>query len=315
MYAVVLYSIMQVGFCTAFEITQTVIDAGLTITQSGEWILAESVTVRGSVGITIQADDVVLNLNGNAMQGQGAADCGIVIEADNCSIRDGALEGFGVEAIQVYNASRAYIYNLSIFNSCSGIQIRNSSDVDVKKITIKDLGDTAISINNSSYISVAVCFIKDIGNKGIVISDDSSSVLLHTVYVDRCQATGLIIDARDVHLFSVSVQFGGADGIVINGNSVTCEGVISAFNKGSGIVMEGTNTLLRNCMASHNESDGIICKDGAQRAVIFAGRYAANGRIGINNQGAVDNTASYAQVYDNRQRNLYHIMNTAAIGS
>jgi hypothetical protein len=65
-------------------------------------------------------------------------------------------------------------------------------------------------------------------------------------------------------------------------------------------------------MAGRNGGDGVTLGENSESVSILVGMYAANGQIGINNQGSSTNEISYAQVYGNLKRNLYRMVQTVA---
>src|SRR5579871_2717400 len=90
---------MYVVSSVASEINQAMVDAGLVITQPGSWTLSESVTVQNA-GITVQADNVKLDLQGNTIQAVGDVGTGIAVSSgvNNCAIQNGSLAGFSAAA-------------------------------------------------------------------------------------------------------------------------------------------------------------------------------------------------------------------------
>jgi hypothetical protein len=312
MYAFFLYSMMPVAACFAYEINQAAIDAGLIITQPGTWVLTESVVVQGASGITIQADDVIVDLQGNALRAAENADYGIVVTAQNCSILNGLLEDFNIAAILVDTVSGLHLSKISIAQSYDGVQLKNSSDVELQQIDCDGITDTALVITDCDYTTITACYIKNVGSAGVIIQGQSFGTSLEGVFFDTGQNKGLVINSDNVQLIRVSVQSCGSDGIVINGNNNSCDSVSSKDNGGSGFVINGKNTFLRNCMAGRNGGDGVTLGENSESVSILVGMYAANGQIGINNQGSSTNEISYAQVYGNLKRNLYRMVQTVA---
>ena len=81
--------------------TQDMVQHGLRITQSGEWTLSESITVSQGNGITVVAHGVVLDLNGYTVRAVQEATVGISVEANDCLIKNGTIEGFSGSGILI----------------------------------------------------------------------------------------------------------------------------------------------------------------------------------------------------------------------
>ncbi len=305
-------SVMYVSVCAnSFEINQAVLDAGLIISQAGEWKLTESVVLHGLHDIKVQVDDVVIDLHGYTIQAGEDASRGITVQRHNCIIKNGVLSGFTGEALYICDASAVRIEHLSIDNSLHGVQIVNSSDVELEQVEIKVVSN-GLSVTESQYVSVQNCVLEDIECIGILIQGKSEGILLEMIRIESCDSTGILINSDDLQLIRIWVQHGSGDGVIVNGNGVFCESVASAYNAGSGFILGGANSVLRTCAAHNNEGDGVTLTSNAQNNSLILGIYASNGLIGINNNGASTNKVLYAKVYENMQRNMYHISNSLA---
>lgn len=292
----------------AFSIDQSLVDKGLTITQSGDWILHESVTLSNA--IIIKADNVTLNLNGHTIQGTDDAPCGIVCEGNECSIKNGSCTGFVEAALSLNNSSGITVSQLLIAYSAIGVRVANASSVELKQIELEDIGDVAIHVQDSEYVSIVSNSIKNITGSGLIIQGHCDCCLVGGLRIDGCTKNGLLIEADNVQCIHISVQQCGHDGIVISGNNVLCNAVVSTHNQGSGFVLRGNDCVMRNCSAGYNRDDGIMLDARTTNISILVGMYILNGKTGINNKGATTNKALYAQVYQNKQKELYRIINS-----
>lgn len=295
----------------AFEINQAAINAGLTIVESGEWKLIESVLLQETGGIKINADNVVIDLQGYTIYGSENILQGIDLQTRNCTIKNGTLSGFSGPALHILNASMIRLQNLSIEHSLHGIQIFNSSDIELDDLNIHDVNN-GVCILESKYISVYNCVIKDVVEVAMLINAKSTAIFLNMVRISTCGGDGMIIAADYAQLIKIWIQKGKKNGIILDGNKIFCDSVVSAYNDGSGIILNGSDSVLRTCAAHNNRGDGITLSSNAENNSLILGTYALNGLIGINNQGFINNSASCVQVYENGQRNMYHITNNMA---
>jgi hypothetical protein len=90
-------TLATVLFAPALAGAATVIDhVPYTITAPGEYVLQSNLTANQTVGITVQAADVVINLNGFTLaQSQEDSDFdGIEASADDVTVRNGTISGF-----------------------------------------------------------------------------------------------------------------------------------------------------------------------------------------------------------------------------
>ncbi len=100
-------------------------------------------------GLIIGASGITLNLNGKQITGQGNGD-GIVVEnVSDVVIRGGTVRNFGL-LIFIRNSSNVRINHMSIRNADgTGIRIFGGSNVEVRRSRIQDLSFSGINVSNS----------------------------------------------------------------------------------------------------------------------------------------------------------------------
>ncbi len=100
----------------------TIGTAGFTITAPGTYTLTEDITFSGvSTVITVDSDDVTLDLNGKHIAGTGIADIAIKVGREgapgvghkNITIRNGALTGFAF-GIRIFLSSRVFLSDIQV---------------------------------------------------------------------------------------------------------------------------------------------------------------------------------------------------------
>ncbi len=292
----------------ASVITQNMVEQGLCITQAGEWYLEESITIYAQTGITVLASSVVIDLKGHTMRAAEDAAVGISIEAHDCVVKNGAIEGFSSVGILIDTGDGVVLSHISLHGNQVGVGIIDSSSVELKHMVLQEVGYRGIEIENSESVHLVACTIKDSQYQGIVVHENCCGVMIDASHVHSCQDVGLLLEADGVYCTYVSVQRCNNDGVVIKGKNCECSTVLSLHNQGSGFVIEGINQVMRNCKAGYNGCDGIRLEETAMEASILGGAYALNNSIGINNKANLGHTISSVQVYENKKRNMYRVM-------
>lgn len=296
---------------SAFIINQETAGHGLVITESGEWQLTEDISIDDS--IIIVSPGVTLNLSGFSIYGakQGAYS-GIVVHGENTIIKNGKLEHFGAAALAITDTEKISVANLSICNSSVGVSIMRTSSVQVDQVTISDIENNALLLDNVGFVFVQASSINEVGGNGIMVQHGSYAVHIQKTYIDACVESGVLIDADSAQLSWVCIRQCMGDGIVIQGNNIQCDYVSSLQNGGSGFVLTGFGHILRGCNAGYNGCNGICLGPESDSVSIIGGHYALNQMVGICNNGSVRNNSAYARVYDNKQLDLYRIVNNNA---
>ena len=209
------------------------------ITQSGSYYLTGNITgVSGKSGITINANNVTIDLGGFSLEGVPGAVNGIV--------------GGSSEHVRVYNGKVAHWPQY-------GVALPLHSQAD--HLFASDNGSDGISAGFGSY--VLWCVANDNSANGIVVSQSG--------LVSHCVADGNNVG---VLLFSYS----RAESCAANNNDFigiayneACSVADSLANNngdvqftggGIGAVNGGTGAVIRGCVANENVGDGIAAGDG-----------------------------------------------------
>ena len=202
--------------------------------------LTHTTTDPGSC-ITVNADNVTIDLNGFSLIGSGqTAGCechGISTGGkSNIKILNGTISDFAGNGI----------YDLS----------PNTNGVNIKNITTASNGGHGIFLNGKSHtISQSVAFNNLTG--GIFVQN-SSKVLTNTVYDNT--GVGIATENGATILTNTVYNNSGPGITTINGSTLTQNNVYE--NTGNGIVTNDGCTLLSNTVYE-NTGDGIVCNNGS----------------------------------------------------
>ena len=192
-----------------------------TITQPGYYVLTRDLSPASATAITIQADNVTVDLNGRAINSapsQGAIAVNGAFQ--NVTIRNGRLLGgdFGVNAV----ASAPGTVNLRV----ERVETRNTAFVGVQ-------------VFGAGIVQVISCRITDSGGDATYILPQTGGTAFTGQFIDN------VID--NVGRFGLDV--GGGRGVEVRGNVITRFGTTtprvfglilgSGFGGGGGNMVEG----------------------------------------------------------------------------
>jgi parallel beta-helix repeat protein len=270
-----------------------------TVTNGGSYYLTGNLTgVANSNGISINADNVTLDLRGFALIGVGGAFNGVAIgdlfnARQNVAVRNGTVRGWpGGDGVSGRFSSNLQLEELRVSqNSGAGISAGAGSLI-VKCVastnvngffagagsTVKD----CTAWNNSSdglYVNggsgVIDCTSYQNGGRGIVAG--SSGFSLDGCIVIGCTVKGNVgggISTGDsCRISDCSVLLNSTNGVVVGG-AASIQGCTVSRNKGFGI-KGNDDCAVADCSASLNTLDGISLMNGAtvKNCTVSGNRY------------------------------------------
>ena len=249
-----------------------------TITVSGSYYVTTNLTAApggGVNGITIQADDVALDLNGFVLTGAGS-DTGIIVPSlqKNLSVRNGTLRIWGFSAVDAHLASNSQFEQLRIANGGGGLRIGAGCIATHCSVTASgswgiEAGDgstvkdcTAFANFNDGIVgargvSIIGCTVRGNSRYGIDVNDGSTvsgctvtSNGLHGIQVTlACRVTENLC-----HKNGVGVA--GAAGILVSSSFNRIEAnQVSGNNRGID-VQAGGNLIIKNHAADNPPGGG-----------------------------------------------------------
>ena len=248
------------------------------ITNSGSYYVTTNLTAApggGINGITIQADNVAIDLNGFVLTGSGS-DTGIKVPSPqkNLSVRNGAVNAWGFVAVDTDLASNSQFEQLRIANSGGGLRIgagclathcsvtangnwgiEAGAGSTVKNCTA--FGNFNDGIVGGRGVSVLDCTARSNLRYGIDVNDGSTvngctvtSNTLHGIQVARaCRVTGNVATDN-------GVGAGNGAGILVSSSFNRIEGNVVSGNDRGLDVQAGGNFIIKNTASDNPYGSG-----------------------------------------------------------
>ena len=225
------------------------------ISQPGSYYLAGNLAgAAGKNGISIQANDVTLDLNGFALLGDGIGSgggtLGINVPTTQTGIRihNGSVRGWGGSGVQAA-AATALVHGLTLTaNLATGLTVGNGSLV--RDCAATGNGTTGFSGGDRTQFSQCIATTNVVGFEGtnfVTVTDSTAN--RNSSDGIRLQSAGLV--AR------CNASRNTANGIFLgDGNTITDCTINS--NSLNGINALGSGNTISNCTAQANSAIGIL---------------------------------------------------------
>jgi parallel beta-helix repeat protein len=219
-----------------------------TIMQPGVYVLASDLTCPGPA-ITITADNVVLNLNGNTLTSDGGGGAGVLVEGidanptlEGLRVENGTVTGFQ-DGVYVEDAPGARVARVTARdNSSAGIAVYDSPGARIEDNTVTDGGDDGIQTENCDGCRIAGNRANGNGDEGIDFFSNSADGITGariegntasgnggegiglTNNVDGNLVRGNTANGNGEEGIHLSPSSGGATGNRLEGNTATGNG-------------------------------------------------------------------------------------------
>jgi len=217
-----------------------------TISQAGSYVVTRDLS--GTDGITINASNVTIDLNGFTLAPSGGSADGIssVATLRNIKVINGTLRDWDFAGIYLPLATNCEIRNLRVYNTnLEGIQ------VGANALIVDCLVDGAFT-----------------ATKGIVAGDNS---IISRCVCTACTVSGIKVGANGI-ITACTARQNTSFGIQAGDQSTVVDCTASS-NAQLGISV-GAASAVSNCVASGNSASGIMTGDGS---TITSCTTAANG--------------------------------------
>lgn len=187
--------------CIAFDGSQR------TITASGEYCLTRDVSDRfGNIGITILADDVVLDLQGHVISGLSSVQTGnpgILADGRNITIKGGSVIGFPI-GIELRNSAGGgvntvdgVLVSASVGSNAAGIRVsgpgivvRNSVVAGLSGTNVRGIEVWGVSVAANSGNSMAIENNRIVQIRSVVAANDT---VAHPDAAALAQVFGILV--------------------------------------------------------------------------------------------------------------------------
>jgi len=238
-----------------------------TISAPGSYYIATDLTgVAGQNGITIDADNVTLDLGGWSLIGVAGSLDGIFSTNHHfLVVRHGNVRGWGDDGIDFTQAGACRIEHVNL-HANSGIGLIVNTDSHVNHCIAQANGQGGIATSNGVEVNDCVAGIN--GGHGIACGTSS---LIRGCYAAGNSGAGIV------------------GGLV---ESLTVLDCVVNDNKGGGIVAP-RRSLVRNCQAWRNQASGIFADEGSTIIGCTSGTNALHGIS--TGPGATVNSSSASQ--------------------
>ena len=276
-----------------------------SITVPGSYYFTTNLSgVLATNGITIQTDDVSLDLNGFSLVGNRESLAGILVAGArrNIAIRNGTVR-----------------------NWTAGIAAETSTHCRFESLHVSSNGGAGISVGANSTVVGCAAY----SNDGNGITADRESIVRDCIARDNIQhgiqvgfgsqVWGCTASLNSEHGMVLDRNCRVANSSAFNNSRTGISGredcqishSSTANNKESGIGM-GANSVVNNCSSTSNLSSGIVAGDGGK---VTASAASYNGQIGIlvGTGATVDqSTASFNKDHGIVAGSDSHLMNSQA---
>jgi hypothetical protein len=253
--------------------------AATTISAPGHFVVTRNLTNAGGSIVTIDADDVTLDLNGFVLDATGSSSSEVIRSSAGVSgltIRNGKILGGGV-AVSIDNALQVVIEDLEIDGAVSGILIQNGMQYAVRRNLIRNVttgidgsggdhtpriednviesAEVGITLSGATGGAVTGNRLRDCESNGIGVSGSSVLVTKNTLYRSGIFAAG---SKFTVSGNVVASTMGSVHGVDIDGddNYVLDNLVTGAADLG--VMISGSRNHLEGNVANLNGSFGFV---------------------------------------------------------
>ena len=217
---------------------------GFEITQPGYYILGEAITIFAETGIYIQAENVVLDLNGQTL----------VVENDTTRI------------LLVDQSQNIIIKNGSLIGG-QGLLVSNSNEINIENLHVADSTTTSIELQNSSKFSVTSCTIHNGAQHGIEIDANTATGIITNTVITDCAQIGVVCKGTRISIEDSVIQHNGVHGISIeNSYNIHLQRNSADANSMHGIYLDANSKLIHieSCRVMGNSGIGCIDESATQ---------------------------------------------------
>jgi parallel beta-helix repeat protein len=206
--------------------------------------LTHDLTCGSNNGLIAGASDIVIDLNGHTITGDGTGNrSGVSVRAPHSGVvvRNGVIDGF-FEGVVLDSNGGNHVWGLTLLNNGRGINLANTDDNLVEKNDIRDSTGDAIRLGGSDDNVIQKNHTSG-GPFGISVADGSN---------DNTVAENDVVSGKAGFSFGISV-FSNSDGNVVEKNYVT-----GMANEGIQVESFSDNTVVSKNHSSSNGTDGIL---------------------------------------------------------
>ncbi len=252
-----------------------------TINQPGSYYLGSNLTgPAGLNGITVNASNVTIDLNGCTLTGGSGAVRGIAVPAfiTGLVVRNGTLSGWADGGVSANLAMSSRLENVTA-SGCGSYGLALGAKGTIRSCIASDC--TGVGISGGYYITIADCNATDNGTAGIsvggnaVISNCQASATDNgpgimgggATLVTGCTATnngnaGIKVSSRAT--VTNCTVYGNSGGGIAASSFATITGCTAADQFSGAGISAADGCTISNCTASGNSGEGITAGSNCQ---------------------------------------------------
>jgi parallel beta-helix repeat protein len=231
---------------------------GLIITNGGSYYLTRNLISTNTStscepwpfcasGITIQADNVTVDLNGSTLLGRGFA-YGVFVSGrhTNIVVRNGIIRRWGT-GIEAMGAQASRFEQLQI-SHCAGIGLFVGDDCLIQTCTLYTNGSSGVEAGRGLRMSDSVAAFNILG----IMADHAADLGDCTARFNRYQG---ILAGQGSLLMNCIAEYNGQGGIAVSGGVV--KDCVVRFNTTHGITAQvGSQIIGNHCVDNGNGGEG-----------------------------------------------------------
>jgi len=278
-----------------------------TIITQGSYYLTGNLTASGSgAGITIEADNVTLDLNGFALIGGGSgtvAGINVPVAQKNIYIRNGTVRGWTNGGVQAANTSNSILEKLRVSDNAS-----NNGLVAGTGSTIKD----CVATDHTNYYGLTAgpsSTVKDCvaASNGLGIGSGDNCTIIGCTASANITGIGFSL-GNNVTIVDCTASNGNDVGIAVAARSSVLHCTVSANVEDA--IDTGASCTVINCTAAGNGGVGVNATNGCTISgntvrgngtgiVVTGGCYISNNLIDVNANDGIQVSGSNNRIEAN----------------
>lgn len=267
--------------CGVFQQINSFNINGYLINQSGVYCVEQTsptgitsqttLTVSGGTGITITANNVILELNDNVINGSGGVTGILILGASGVIIRNGSIATMGTIGINILSSSSSVPKNILISNvtfqgNGVGINLQNAQNCALVNCAVFNSTSNAFAISQSTNLLFSSCFA--INNFRGFLLTNNTSVTFQNCQSNNNQNEGFNQTSGIFNLFRQCSAYNNGNtttvspGFFITGTtanqsfSTLLLNCFSVLNTGNGFTINGSLHSLDSCFSHENSING-----------------------------------------------------------
>ncbi len=301
------------------------------------------------VAITVNSNDVIIDLNGNEIIGIGSVNTsGINVNGFvNVSIRNGTIRNMINNGITILNNNTTaqsnrniIIRNITFYNNTLGLSMTGGVDAIISANDAYFNNGTGFVLNNNTNAIIDNCTSSNNLGGGFVTTSNIGMQFINctannngaggfaNTFLIESEFQNCTSNENNLNGFSVipgtsqstNVNFSNSvahdntlSGFLINGNAITLEDCKANLNT-NGFQIFSTNNVLLNCIAQGNISNGILLSAAAAGNPVSSNSQVRSNTVtnngnGINNQGTTNHI--YSNFASNNTNDYVNVPNVA----